>query len=111
MKLKKEDFERISLAKDLLEKSRQYHITIDDLSRETQLNRNKLQYGFKEVFRISIDEYRLQLRMMKAKELLEQTKKSVKEISVLLGYRSMGSFSTMFKKMYGITPSEWRSGL
>lgn len=109
MKLKKEDIERIRLAKDLLVKSRRYHITINDLSRETQMNRTKLQYGFKELFGVSIDDYRIKLRMEKAKELLEQTEKSVKEISVLVGYKSMGSFSTMFKKVYNMSPSEWRS--
>jgi two-component system response regulator YesN len=49
--------------------------------------------------------------MEKAKELLEQTEKSVKEISILVGYKSMGSFSTMFKKIYSKSPTEWRSGL
>jgi AraC-like DNA-binding protein len=111
MKLKKEDIERIRLAKELLTKSRHYHLTIEDLSRETQLNRNKLQFGFRELYQISIDEYRIQLRMEKARQLLEQTEKSVKDISVMLGYKSMGSFSAMFKKVYRKTPSEWRSGL
>src|SRR5688572_28907607 len=91
MNLKKEDIERISFAKDLLTKNRRYHITIDDLSRETKVNRTKLQFGFKELFGISIDDYRITLRMEKAKELLEETEKSVKEISTLVGYRSMGS--------------------
>jgi len=109
MNLKKEDIERISLAKDLLTKNRRYHITIDDLSRETKVNRTKLQYGFKELFGINIDDYRITLRMEKARELLEETGKSVKEISTLVGYRSMGSFSTMFKKTFMKSPTEWRS--
>ena len=111
MKLKKEDIERIRLAKDLLTKNRRYHITINDLSQQTQLNRTKLQYGFKQLFGVSIDDYRILLRMEKAKELLEQTEKSVKEISTLVGYKSMGSFSTMFKKIYSKSPTEWRNGL
>ena len=111
MKLKKEDIERIRLAKDLLTKNRRYHITINDLSQQTQLNRTKLQFGFKQLFGVSIDDYRILLRMEKAKELLEQTEKSVKEISVLVGYKSMGSFSTMFKKKYSKSPTEWRNGL
>jgi AraC-like DNA-binding protein len=111
MKLKKEDIERIRLARELLTKNRRYHITINDLSQQIQLNRTKLQYGFKQLFGVSIDDYRILLRMEKAKELLEQTEKSVKEISILVGYKSMGSFSTMFKKIYSKSPTEWRSGL
>lgn len=110
MNLKTEDIERISFVKDLLTKNHRYHITINDLSRETQLNRNKLQYGFRQLFGISIDDYRITLRMEKAKELLEQTEKSVKEISILVGYRSLGSFSSMFKKIFMKSPTEWRSG-
>jgi two-component system response regulator YesN len=49
--------------------------------------------------------------MEKAKELLEQTEKSIKEISTLVGYKSMGSFSTMFKKVYSKSPTEFRNGL
>jgi AraC-like DNA-binding protein len=109
MKLKKEDIEIIRKAKELLTKNQRYHITINDLSRETRMNRTKLQFGFKQLFGISIDDYRIQLRMEKAKELLEQTEKSVKEISILLGYRSMGSFSTMFKKMFLVSPTQWRN--
>jgi AraC-like DNA-binding protein len=56
-----------------------------------------------------IDDFRIQMRMEKAKELLEQTEKSVKEISILLGYKSMGSFSTMFKKMFRLSPTQWRN--
>jgi AraC-like DNA-binding protein len=111
MKLKKEDIDRIRLAKDLLTKNRRYHITINDLSQQTQLNRTKLQFGFKQQYGVSIDDYRILLRMEKAKELLEQTEKSVKEISILVGYKSMGSFSTMFKKIYCKSPTEWRNGL
>lgn len=109
MKLKKEDIERIRLARDLLTKNRRYHITINDLSVQTQLNRTKLQYGFKQLFGISIDDYRILLRMERAKELLEQTEKSVKEIATMVGYKSMGSFSTMFKKIYQKSPTEWRN--
>ena len=111
MKLKKEDIETIRKAKEMLTKSQRYHITINDLSRETRMNRTKLQFGFKQLFGISIDDYRIQLRMEKAKELLEQTEKSVKEISILLGYRSMGSFSTMFKKMFRVSPTQWRNAI
>jgi AraC-like DNA-binding protein len=109
MKLKKEDIESIRRARDLLIKNQRYHITISDLSRETRMNRTKLQYGFKQIFGVSIDDFRIQMRMEKAKELLEQTEKSVKEISILLGYKSMGSFSTMFKKMFMLSPTQWRN--
>ena len=111
MKLKKEDIENIRKARDLLAKNQRYHITISDLSRETRMNRTKLQYGFKQLFGISIDDYRIQLRMERAKELLEQTEKSVKEISILLGYKSMGSFSTMFKKLFMVSPTQWRNSV
>lgn len=109
MKLKKEDIEIIRRAKEILANSQRYHITINALSRETGMNRTKLQFGFKQLFGISIDNFRIKMRMERAKELLEQTEKSVKEISILLGYKSVGSFSARFKKMFMVSPIQWRN--
>ena len=46
--------------------------------------------------------------MMRAKELLAATDKSIKEISFELGFQSIYYFSNMFKKKEGINPSAFR---
>jgi AraC-like DNA-binding protein len=109
MKLKKQDLECIHPAKDKLAKNFRYHITINELAKELGLNRTKLQYAFKNLYGLSIAEFRVQLRMEKAKELLEQTDKSIKEIARFTGYKNISSFSVAFKKTYKQSPSKWRN--
>ena len=45
--------------------------------------------------------------MQQAKELLETTFLSVKEIAASVGLTSVGHFVTDFKKAYGMTPSDY----
>jgi AraC-like DNA-binding protein len=48
------------------------------------------------------------LRMKEAKRLLNETNKSVKEISILTGYQNSNYFSKMFKEFVGKSPREFR---
>lgn len=64
---------------------------------------------FKKYTGVSPGQYHLQLRVMRAKELLVSTDKSIKEISYELGFQSIFYFSNMFKKKVGITPSNFRN--
>ena len=44
----------------------------------------------------------------RAKELLISTDKSIKEISLELGFQTIHYFSLLFKKKVGMTPTEFR---
>lgn len=109
MKLKKQDIDCIHPVKDKLTRDFRYHVTINELAREMGLNRTKLQYAFKNLYGLSIAEFRVRLRMQKAKELLEKTDKSIKEIAWFTGYKNISSFSVAFKKAFKQSPSKWRS--
>ena len=56
---------------------------------------------------MSLIRYSRTLRMQQAKELLETTFLSVKEIAASVGLTSVGHFVTDFKKAYGMTPSDY----
>ncbi len=64
---------------------------------------------FKKYTGVSPGQYHLQLRIMRAKELLVSTDKSIKEIGYELGFQSIFYFSNMFKKKTGDTPSNFRN--
>jgi AraC-like DNA-binding protein len=49
------------------------------------------------------------LKIHKAKELLTNTNKSVKEIAFELNFESNFYFSKLFKEKVGLTPGEFRS--
>lgn len=63
---------------------------------------------FKSKMGISPKKYILQTRMEKAKEMLRNTNRHIKEISVTTGFNDPLYFSKMFCKIEGITPSEYR---
>ncbi len=63
---------------------------------------------FKNFTGISPRQYFLQLKILRARELLLTTDKSIKEISYQLGFDSIYYFSRFFKQKTGMSPSEFR---
>ena len=56
-------------------------------------------------------QYHLDLKILRAKEMLLSTDKIIKEISYDLGFQSIYYFSRVFKKKLGVSPSEIRKTL
>jgi AraC-like DNA-binding protein len=109
IKLKYGDIQRIRAVKDILNNKQLPHTTIQHLAYESGMNRTKLQYGFKKLFGVSIYTYQVQMRMEKAKKLLEDTDKPIKQIAALAGYSTISSFSAACKKAFDLSPSQWRN--
>ncbi len=63
---------------------------------------------FKKFTGVSPGQYHLQLRVLRAKEMLVSTDLSVKEICMELGFQTIHYFSLIFKKKTGMSPSEFR---
>lgn len=57
---------------------------------------------------VSLSDYITQARMNKAKALLAHSDLKIHEISAAVGYEFAPSFSRIFKKMWGMTPQEFR---
>ncbi len=63
---------------------------------------------FKKYVGISPHQYHLELKIIRARELILTTDKSIKEISFELGFQSIHYFSRLFKAKTGMNPSEIR---
>lgn len=96
------------IARDLILADIRKHLTIKELSQKVKLNEFKLKSGFKEVFGIGPFELLLQARMEKARELLIETDKPMKEIAALTGFEFLTNFIAAFRKYFGYTPGELR---
>ncbi|MDO1501354.1 BLUF domain-containing protein [Winogradskyella maritima] len=68
----------------------------------------KLQRGFKKLFNCSVNKYILSVRLDKAKELLRDDTNTISEIVYSIGLNSRSYFSSIFKKEFGLLPSEYR---
>lgn len=66
---------------------------------------------FKQNFDKNFIMYLSELRVEKAKELLEDMTINVKDISTKVGFRDSSYFTKVFKRITGVTPSEYRYGL
>jgi transcriptional regulator GlxA family with amidase domain len=63
---------------------------------------------FKAEFGKSPGQYLKELRMQKARLLLESTPMKIKQVRLAVGYRDHRHFFQDFKKRFGLTPSEYR---
>ena len=63
---------------------------------------------FKQCFDKNFTTYLSEFRVEKAKQLLADVTINVKEISDKVGYRDSNYFAKVFKRIVGITPSEYR---
>ena len=82
--------------------------SIQALSKQFALNKEKLVTGFKETYHVTINGYVQSVRMHRAVELLKTDDLSVTESARAVGYYGDGYFQTAFKKYYGVTPGELR---
>lgn len=87
------------------------HITIEQLAREHGITQTMLKSCFKEIYGIPPYEYLKKLRMNYAAMLLKDKKYSISEIAGLVGYQNASKFSSAFRDVLGITPSEYRREL
>ncbi|GAB4531031.1 MAG: hypothetical protein OHK0046_51850 [Anaerolineae bacterium] len=100
--------EPVRLARRFLDRHYDTPITITQLSREVGLSPHYFIRRFRRVYRQTPHQYLVQQRIAKAKELLRTTDLSITEICVSVGFESLGSFSALFSKMVGISPSAYR---
>lgn len=63
---------------------------------------------FRQQFQTSIRAKQTELRLEKARQLLTDTDQKITTVATVSGYRHLGLFNSMFKKKFGVTPSEWR---
>ena len=63
---------------------------------------------FKQCFRVNFSAWLNQFRVEKAKEMLLDTRLSIREVSLACGYTDANYFARVFKRITGKTPSEYR---
>ncbi len=100
---------KVHAARKILGENIAQDISIEDLAEKVNLNRTTLQRVFKQMYGVSVYQYRTQVRMQEARNLLVEGKHSVMEIAGICGYSNASKFSAAFKKCLGVTPSQWKN--
>lgn len=100
---------RLSVAKQYIKDNRNRLITCEDVAKECCLSRKQLNRIFKKDSGETLHDYIVNVRLKYAKELLLQTKQSIKEISFMLGFENESSFISFFKRHSDIPPGTYRT--
>ncbi|HEV2858913.1 MAG TPA: helix-turn-helix transcriptional regulator [Solirubrobacterales bacterium] len=96
-------------AKDLADAGYAEPLEVDDLARAAGLSKAHFSREFRRTFGESPYVYLLTRRLERAAALLRNTDYSVARICLEVGLQGLGSFTTSFKRMYGMTPTEYRA--
>ena len=82
--------------------------TVSDLCSLLSYSRMQLNRIFKSQFNTTPHNYLIKMKFTYAKSLLSSTDMGIKEIAFSIGYSSVSQFHTAFKKVFGVTPKEYR---
>jgi two-component system, response regulator YesN len=112
MSLDSGDDEKNSIAiqiKDYIDKNyANADISLEMFSGMFFLSTSYISILFKQTFKIGISEYVSNIRLQKAKELLEQKFIKIEKIAKLVGMHNHSYFATKFKKHYCMSPQQYR---
>ena len=95
-------------AKDLADARYSEPLSVEDLARAAGLSRSHFSAEFRRTFGETPHAYLLTRRLERATALLRYTDRSVADICFSVGLQSLGSFTTSFKRTYGVAPAGYR---
>jgi AraC-like DNA-binding protein len=98
-------------AKDFVDARYAEPITVNDLAAAAGLSRAHFSRMFTRTFGESPSAYLQTRRLERAAALLRYTDRSVAEICVMVGFSSVGSFTTTFAQAYGRPPAAYRASM
>ncbi len=96
-------------ARDLVDARYFEPLTVADMAAAAGLSSAHFSRQFKATFRESPHQYLLTRRLERAASLLRATDWSVAKICFAVGWQSVGSFTTSFRRMLGLTPLAYRA--
>lgn len=101
--------ERLGELKRYIELNLSEKLSLEELSKRMYITPNYLSALFKKCEKINLMDYVEDVRMRKAKFILEtQRRKSPCEVGKEVGYQNSAYFSRVFKKHFGVTPFRYR---
>ena len=84
--------------------------SVDALAGEVRVSRSVLAQRFTDFVGISPMQYLKRWRLATAARMLRSERANIGRVIEAIGYESEASFSRAFKKEYGVSPGQWRSG-
>jgi AraC-like DNA-binding protein len=96
-------------ARDLADRRYAEPLDVPELARAARLSPAHFSREFARAFGETPHRYLLTRRLERAAALLRTTDRSVADICMTVGLRSVGSFTTSFGRVYGLSPTAYRA--
>jgi AraC-like DNA-binding protein len=96
-------------ARDYMDRHYAEPLDLDDIALRAHASKAHFVREFRATFGETPHQYLLTRRLERAKHLLHTTELSVTEVCLEVGLQSLGSFSSSFKRVVGVTPTQYRA--
>jgi AraC-like DNA-binding protein len=96
-------------AREIIDAKYAQPLDLNKLAQAANLSRFHFLRAFRQAFHMTPHEYLTRKRIERAKELLADSEFTITEICFEVGFESLGSFSTLFHKICGWSPSIYRA--
>jgi AraC-like DNA-binding protein len=96
-------------AKDLIDARYREPLDVPTLARAAHLSPAHFSREYRRAFGETPHQYLLSRRMERAAALLRNTDRKVADICLMVGLRSVGSFTTSFGRTFGVSPTVYRA--
>jgi two-component system response regulator YesN len=98
----------VQTALEMIEKRMHELPTLAELASASGLSRTYFSYVFREVTGMKLQDYLMETRLTKAKDLLGRIDLKVKQVAYEIGFKDPNYFCRTFKKWTGSNPTNWR---
>ena len=109
MNFSAEIYQRIVTAKIYIDEHFQETIDLEQISQKAFFSRFHFHRIFTKVYKITPHQYLTKIRLEAAKKMLEIEGISITEVCNYIGFESLGSFSSLFRKKSGYSPQYYRN--
>ncbi|MEU2036042.1 helix-turn-helix transcriptional regulator [Nocardia amamiensis] len=96
-------------ARDLADRNFADPLNLDELAAAAGVSKYHFLRAFAAVYGLTPAAYLAQRRIERAQDLLRATNLTVTEVCMMVGYSSLGSFSSKFRQLVGVTPSQYQA--
>ncbi|MBK9412389.1 MAG: helix-turn-helix domain-containing protein [Bacteroidetes bacterium] len=101
--------EPIKTAQEFIESNFSEKITVDQLASRLALGRRNMERRFKKATSNTVVEYIQRVKVEAAKKGFETSRKNINEVMMDVGYSDIKAFRTVFKRITGLSPVEYKN--
>jgi AraC-like DNA-binding protein len=100
---------RLRLAREFIDECLDQPLDLGLMAERAELSRFHFVRAFRQEFQTTPHRYLQERRIERAKQLLAAGSLSVTDVCFEVGFESLGSFSTLFRRLVGLSPGSYRA--